>query len=267
MTHNLIVPLAQSSELIVSELQVRDIILALWASYGNVCQILVHIWGPPKSKSSPGMYVCMYVCMYQSINHSLPTPTILALQIPLLSTSWISLPRFNGFTVSSVVTHKMGARRANSPELSFTSCLPRNPFSPVAGFWGSKWPCLLACCFWTDTNAFISWFTFAISGIWSLLEKNQTKERGSPEERILNLYKPRKENPCTYYIRNAGMEKSHKKYNANKTPRTQAMGVFLLKHNNNNTHPFEFMGFIRYLWCPDCYVLLCRQFAWTGFDY
>jgi hypothetical protein len=27
----------------------------------------------------------------------------------------------------------------------------------VAGFWSSNWPCLLACCFWTDTNAFISW--------------------------------------------------------------------------------------------------------------
>lgn len=83
---------------------------ALWASYGNVCQILVHIWGPPKSTSSK---VCMHVCINQSINqlinHSLPTPTIhtcTALQIPLLSTAWISLPRFNGFTVSSVGTHK-----------------------------------------------------------------------------------------------------------------------------------------------------------------
>ncbi len=50
--------------------------------------------------------VCMYVSINQSISHSLPTPTIPALQIPLLSTAWISLPRFNGFTVSSVVTHK-----------------------------------------------------------------------------------------------------------------------------------------------------------------
>jgi hypothetical protein len=37
---------------------------------------------------------------------------------------------------------------------------------------------------------------------------------------------PSGEKPCTYYTRKAWMDRSHKKYNANKSPRTQAMGVF-----------------------------------------